>query len=214
MAAFLYPIYTFATFGLAVGTIMLFQQRHEISIILLFLALAGMIYDNFIISIGNLIGEGSLLKLLNRLRFMFHVFTPILIVSVIKIISHAGVVWGHNSFFYYGAWVLVLGLIIYGLVRTFKQEEELIPVKIGGILRYKPQKPDLPIGTIITAVCCLVAGVLIWQETQLPWMFVGTLIMFCGNALPASILSFIIAPMIDMIFMIALLASDWIVLQG
>ncbi|MBW4492965.1 MAG: hypothetical protein KME26_07730 [Oscillatoria princeps RMCB-10] len=62
MAAFLYPLYTGASFALAIWIVGLFQQSWSIEKILLLAVLAGLIYDNITIYAGSLLGEGELLK--------------------------------------------------------------------------------------------------------------------------------------------------------
>ena len=211
MAVYLYPIYTFATLALAIGGISLFQQTGQISTIILIGVIAGMTYDNFIISIGHLIGEGNLLKLLNRLRFLFHnLLVPTLVISASTIISNAGVQWAKNPVFHYGCWAVALGLIVCGLANDFKQEE-LIPSYFAGTLRYKPKKPAIPTTTILTALFCAIAGISMWFQIEWAWMFVGTLIMFGGNAFSTKPIGPLVASVVDVVFIFTLLATDWIV---
>ncbi|MGF1938758.1 MAG: hypothetical protein RM347_031095 [Nostoc sp. ChiQUE02] len=181
MAAFLYLVYTIATLGLAIWGISLFQQSHRISEILLIVVLSGMIYDNLIVSVGHIINEGTLLKLLNRLRFLFHnLFVPFLVVIAINLAYIAGVTWASNPIVYKGCWAIAIGLITLGLVTDFRQLE-LIPTTFAGTLRYKPKSCRVPTLTILTILLVAVVGFYIWCQTQWLWMFMGTLIMLVGN---------------------------------
>ncbi|MEA5504040.1 hypothetical protein VB735_13130 [Halotia wernerae UHCC 0503] len=208
MAAFLYPIYTLATFGFAIWGIILFQQSHRISTFLLIVVLAGMIYDNLIVSVGYLIHEGALLKLLNRLRFLFHnLFVPLLVVVAVNLADIAGVFWASNFILYKSCWVIAIGLIALGLLTNFRQLE-LIPTTFAGTLRYKPKSCNAPIVTIFTALLVAIVALYIWHQTQWLWMFVGTLIMLLGNALPKSIFGPLVGSVVDCIFILALLATD------
>ncbi|MBW4617073.1 MAG: hypothetical protein KME21_28290 [Desmonostoc vinosum HA7617-LM4] len=212
MGAFIYPIYTLASVGLVLWEISLFQQEQKISTILLIVVLAGMTYDNLIISIGCIINEGDLLKTLNRLRFTLHnLFVPLLVVTAVQISHNAGVVWMKNSLVHYGGWAIAFSLIILGLVSEFRSQE-LTPTYSAGTLRYKPQSSEIPILTILTAILVAVAGIYIWYEIQWPWMLVGTLVMLFGNALSARFFSSIVSSFVDFLFILALLATDLIVL--
>jgi hypothetical protein len=210
MAAFLYPIYTVATLGLALWGVSLFQQSHQISTILLIIVLVGMTYDNLIVSAGRLIDEGALLKFLNRLRFLFHnLFVPLLIVVAVKLACNAGVAWASNPIVCKGCWAIATGMVAFGLLSDFRQLE-LTPTTFAGTLRYKPKSCGAPILTILTALLVAVAGFYIWQETQWLWMFVGTLVMLFGNALPGRIFGPLVGSAVDCIFIVGLLATELI----
>lgn len=208
MGALLYPLYTIANFGLAIWSIDLLQQSNNGNIFLLILVMAGMIYDNLIISLGRLINEGLHLELLNRLRFFLHdMLIPLLLVVAVKLASAAGVVWATQSLVSSGSWGIALGLIAFGLLVNFKHLE-LIPTNYAGILRYKPKKSYVPILTIFTALIVGVAGFYIWREIQWPWMFVGTVVMFLGNAFPTTIVGPLLGSTVDFIFILALVLTQ------
>lgn len=211
MATFLYPTYTFANLGLAIWSFSLFRHPYNINTTLLALVLTGMTYDNFIISIGRFIEQGALLESLNRLRFLLHnLFVPLLVVVAVKLASNAGVVWVNNPTVYYGCWVIALGLITFGLVNDFVGLE-LVPITFAGSLRYKPKSCGLPMLPILTALLVAVMGFFIWREINWPWMLVGTLVMFSGNALPTRIFGTLISSAVDFVFISALLATQLII---
>ncbi|MDM9383809.1 hypothetical protein QUB80_24295 [Chlorogloeopsis sp. ULAP01] len=210
MAAFLYPIYTLVSLVLSIWAISLFQQGHKVSTIMLIFVLAGMTYDNLIVSVGSLITEGGLLKLLNRFRFIFHnLFVPLLVVNAFKQACDAGVTWANHPIVAKGCWTLTIGIITLGLLNEIRQQE-LIPVNIAGTLRYRPQIYGVPILTILTAILVAVAGFCIWQEIQCPWMFVGTVVMLCCNALPKNTFGVVVSSASDFLFMLGLLATELI----
>ncbi|MBD2534721.1 hypothetical protein H6G97_36750 [Nostoc flagelliforme FACHB-838] len=211
MAAFLHPTYTLANLGLVIWSLNLFRHSDNINTTLLILVLVGMTYDNLIISIGRFIDQGALLELLNRLRFLLHnLFVPLLVVVAVKLASNAGVVWANNSNVYYGCWAIALGLITFGLMSDFVGLE-LVPITFAGSLRYKPKSCGLPMLPILTALLVGVIGFFIWRETNWPWMLVGTLVMFSGNALPPRIFGTLVSSAVDFIFVLTLLATQLIV---
>ncbi|MFQ4141586.1 hypothetical protein [Chlorogloeopsis sp. ULAP02] len=210
MAAFLYPIYTLVSLVLSIWAISLFQQEHKVSTIMLIFVLAGMTYDNLIVSVGSLIAEGGLLKLLNRLRFIFHnLFVPLLVVNAFKQACDAGVTWASHPIVSKGCWTLTIGIITLGIINEIRHQE-FVPVNIGGTLRYRPQIYGVPILTILTAILVAVAGFCIWQEIQCPWMFVGTVIMLFCNALPKNAFGVVVSSASDFLFMLGLLATELI----
>jgi len=211
MAAFLYPVYTLASVGLMIWSFSQFEHSHNINTILLLLVLIGMTYDNLIVSVGRLINEGILLELLNRLRFLLHnLFVPLLVVVAVRLACNASVAWASTPIVCYGCWAIAFGLIAFGLLIDF-QRLELAPTTFAGSLRYKPKSYSVPILTILTALLVAVAGFYIWREIQWPWMFLGTLTMFFGNALPTSIFGTLVSSAVDLIFILALVVTELII---
>ncbi|MEH2233526.1 MAG: hypothetical protein V7K71_28460 [Nostoc sp.] len=207
MGAILYPLYTVANLVLATWSISLWQHSHHANILLLLLVVAGMTYDNLIISLGRLINEGSFLKSLNRLRFLLHdLLIPLLVVVAIKLASAAGVFWANKPILFSGCWTITFGLIGLGLMTNLKHLE-LAPINVAGSLRYKPKNSKPPISTIFIALLVGVAGFYIWREIQWPWMFVGTVVMLFGNALPTKIFGSLVGSAVDFVFILALLTT-------
>ncbi len=209
MAAILFPIYTLVNLGLIIWSISLFKEQSQASnILILILVLFGMIYDNLIISIGRLINEGALLELLSRLRFLFHnLFVPLLVVTTAKLISKSGISWANHQSFEYITWFIAIGLILYGLISEL-QTQELIPINFSGTLRYKSQSVGIPIATILTSLIIAVAGGFIWYKIQLPWMFIGTIVMIFGNGLSTTTYRPLIGSAVDVLFMIGILMTE------
>jgi hypothetical protein len=85
---------------------------------------------------------------------------------------------------------------------------ELAPITFAGSLRYKPKKSQAPILTILIALLVGVAGFYIWREIQWPWMFVGTVVMLFGNALPTKIFGSLVGSAVDFVFILALLTTQ------
>jgi hypothetical protein len=210
MAAIFFPIYTLFNLGLMIWSVSLFKEQSQasISILILILVLFGMIYDNLIISIGRLIDEGALLELLSRLRFLLHnLFVPLLVVCTAKLISQSGISWASNPLFDYGTWLIAIGLILYGLICEL-QCQELILINFSGTLRYKSQNVGIPISTILTSLIVAIAGGIIWHEIQLPWMFIGTVVMIFGNGLATAAYRPLIGSAVDLLFILGLLVTE------
>ena len=151
-----------------------------------FLVIAALIYDNTIYALGTFIGEGTVLKSLNVLRFWFHaLFTPTLILFSIASMKEAHIKWAKPS------WVLVLG-ILYTIVAIFiEYQTELKGLvlevsKEYGAVSYSSigGASGPPIMILMVTMALLLASIMLWWKTKWPWMFVGTLIMTIGSAVP------------------------------
>lgn len=205
MAAILHTMYTFAHLGLLVWGIHLFQQSSNIGTILLLVLLVGLVYDNLIISLGSLIGEGRLLESLNRLRFLFHtLFTPLLLVIAIELAKHAGVTWIGSPIVRCMAWMIALVLIGFEFWKFLALK--LVSATFAGTLRYKEaESSSLPIGAILTIVLVAVVGISIWQTMQWPWVFWGALIMLFGSAVPTRIVGPVLGSGVEIVLALSLL---------
>lgn len=207
MAAILHAIYTLAHFGLLVWGIHLFQQSNNIGTILLLVVLVGLIYDNLIISLGSLIGEGKLLESLNRLRFLFHtLFTPLLVVVAVELAHNAGVIWINSPIVRCIAWTIALGLIAFEFGNKFLRLK-LVSATFAGTLRYKEEESNsLPLAAILTILLVAVVGISIWQTMQCPWVFLGALVMFLGSAVPTRIVGPVLGSGVEIVLALSLLA--------
>lgn len=210
MAAILHLIYTLAHFGLLVWGIHLFQQSSNIGTILLLVVLAGLIYDNLIISLGNWIGEGELLESLNRLRFLFHtLFTPLLVVVAVELAHNAGVMWLSNSIVRYLAWAIALIMIGLEFGNKFL-ELKLVSNTFAGTLRYiEAESGSLPIAAILTIVLVALVGISIWQTLHCPWVFAGALIMLFGSAIPTRIVGPVVGSGVEIVLALSLLVIQY-----
>jgi len=170
------------------GGIRLWRQSPSLAMIVLPLLLASLSYDNFILAIGNLIGEGELLKSLSMVRFLLHdLVVPLFIVIGVELAYRAGAAWT-TTVVRVLSWVIAFGLA--GIDVTTKYIElELVPTYFAGILRYTAANVSgPPIITIIVNLFMLVIGIGIWIRLKWSWLFVGTLIALLANAIPSSIL--------------------------
>lgn len=210
MAAILHLIYTLAHFGLLVWGIHLFQQSSNIGTILLLVVLAGLIYDNLIISLGNWIGEGELLESLNRLRFLFHtLFTPFLVVVAVELAHNAGVMWLSNPIVRCMAWAIALIMIWLELGNKFL-ELKLVSNTFAGTLRYiEAGSGSLPIAAILTIVLVALVGISIWQKLHCPWVFAGALIMLFGSAIPTRIVGPVVGSGVEIVLALSLLVIQY-----
>ena len=208
MTAILYPLYTMAHAALLVWGSRLWPRSRSLGLALLLLVGAALVYDNLIIAIGRLLGEGSLLQSLNWPRFLFHaLFTPLLLVTAVHQAGRAGLRWASSQIGQAAAWLVALGLILFGLIHDMVGIT-LTPTAYGGTLRYAAAAGGPPIPAIITIIIIIIVGLLIWRPLRWPWMFVGAIIMFIGAAAPPSIVGPAVGSGVEIALLAGLLATE------
>lgn len=148
--------------------------------------LAGLAWDNLVISSGRWIGEGALLHSLNLTRFWIHALvTPLLVAWGLHSLRRAGIGWAQARCFQavaIGA-ALLLSAVEYLLqLRGLR----IVPEWERGVLAYTNAEPASgpPAMVLVVAAVLLVAGAVLWRRQRRPWLFAGTLVMTVGSALP------------------------------
>ncbi|MGM9949923.1 MAG: phospholipid phosphatase [Lysinibacillus sp.] len=155
----------------------------------IFFVVVALIYDNAIYALGILIGEGALLESLNLLRFWFHaIFTPTLILFSVMTMREAGIKWAQK------AWVVWLGVIyaIAAMIVEYMMEINGLVIEASeeyGALSYSSveEASGPPMMIMMVLVALVIAGIMLWWKAKWPWMFVGTVIMTIGSAVPFNI---------------------------
>jgi len=160
---------------------------------------AGLVYDNFIISIGMTLGAGWLLQTLSWPRFAMHaVLTPFMMIAVTQIAASGGIRWAAGGRWRVTVWVLVVTMIILGVYEHLIGLET-VPACFDGVMRYtsnlypahfcfEGQEPvqggGPPIPSIIGNIITLVMGFALWRANGWPWLMMGSLLMFAAAAVP------------------------------
>ncbi|GAA6621769.1 hypothetical protein [Scytonema sp. NUACC26] len=189
-------------------SIRLWQQSTSLATIVLPIVLASLSYDNLILSIGSLIGEGEVLKTLSMVRFLLHyLVVPLFIVIGVELAHRAGASWANNVVRVL-SWVIALGLAAID-VSTNYIGLELVPVQFAGILRYRVANlSGVPIITIVVNLFVLLISIGIWIRLKWSWLFVGTLISLVGNAIPSSLVGTLAGSASEFLMAISLLLTE------
>lgn len=184
------------------------RQSTSLAMIILPIVLASISYDNFILSIGSLIGEGEILKTLSILRFFLHyLVVPLFIVIGVELAHRAGAGWANNVVRIL-SWVIALGLAAIDVASNYIGLE-LVPVQFLGILRYHVANlSGLPIITIVVNLFVLLIGIGIWIRQKWWWLFVGTLVALVGNAIPSSLVGTLAGSTSEFLMAISLLLTE------
>ncbi|MFL0584067.1 phospholipid phosphatase [Solibacillus silvestris] len=156
---------------------------------ILFLVIAALIYDNAILALGHVIGEGELLENLSYGRFWLHaIFTPTLILFSLFIMKEANLHFAYKEWvsFTFGAlWVVAM------IVEYFAELSglELAPEKSYGVLSYSTTEAASgpPPMILIVLVALLISAIMLARKRKWWWMLVGTIVMTIGSAVPIDI---------------------------
>ncbi|MDJ0707976.1 MAG: hypothetical protein QNJ46_32285 [Leptolyngbyaceae cyanobacterium MO_188.B28] len=210
MAIVLHLIYALADLGLLIWDVRLWPQANDMVLALLVLLLLASIYDNLIISAGCFLGEGEFLKSLNTLRFLFHdLLVPLFVVITVELAHQGGVSWAAYPSSRLLGWIIVLGMIGFGLITRFLKLD-MAPVTFAGTLRYtETQNMLLPLAAILTTLLVIGEGVSIWRQLQWPWVFMGAVAVFLGNAAPKRSMGLTLSAGVECIFILCLLATEY-----
>ncbi|MFC4409639.1 hypothetical protein ACFOZY_04205 [Chungangia koreensis] len=173
----------------------------------LFVVVGALIYDNFILAIGDWIGEGELLKNLNAARFWFHAFiTPLLVIFSIGTLRESGVAWVKKC------WVTIIALLymiaaIVMEVISVTADLQLKVDKAYGVVSYSsaegPNGP--PIMILMITLAMLVVSAILWKKTGWYVFFIGVVIMTIGSAVPLEIESNAITNLFELILLTSLM---------
>ncbi|MGG4480875.1 hypothetical protein [Paenibacillus illinoisensis] len=163
-------------------------------------------YDNGIIAAGRFIGEGELLKGLSSVRFWLHAFaTPTLVLVGYYILRSSQVKFSKHIITHIAAWVITVGLIIYQISSTLQEVKSLIPIQEYGVLRYTSESlAGPPFMVIIVGFLLLLIGIIVLVKQKWVWLFVGTLLLFVGQALPIPVASTAVTNLFELILMVSI----------
>lgn len=188
--------------------IRMWQQSTSLAMIVLPIVLVSISYDNIILSIGSLIGEGELLKTLSMLRFLLHyLVVPLFIVIGVELAHRAGANWA-NTVVRILSWVIALGLTAIDIITRYTGLQ-LVPIEFAGILRYHVANlSGPPIITIVVNLFVVLIGIGIWFRLKWPWLFVGTLVSLIGNAMPSYAVGTLAGSCSELVMAISLLLTE------
>ncbi|MGE7365594.1 hypothetical protein ACQKKE_02965 [Desemzia incerta] len=100
---------------------------------------------------------------------------------------------------------MTLGLIVYELF------SEVLGLTLEanwkyGVLSYSNVEPasEVPLMVLFVSLILIFASIIVWRKQGWIWFFVGTLIMFLGNAFPISLPSAAITNAFELILIVSL----------
>lgn len=186
----IYAAYTLAHLATLVWAAILFRTAPDsslsLSLAILMLVLAGLVYDNFVIFIGDRLQLGPKLEAFNKGRYWCHgLLSPLLLIMAVQVLHRTQVSWDRTGWSDGLGWGLALGLIAIE-VTTRMVKLDLKPVRFAGTLRYKEVVPSREIPVILVILLVGAIGAVVWQQLGWSWMFWGAVIMMLGSAVPTT----------------------------
>ncbi len=166
--------------------------------------LCGLVYDNIVLGIGGLLGEGDLLRALSVPRYIIHAIgTPLLILLVLEIGERCGLSWTQRR---RGTWgLLAFVLIGFGLGHD-GWGQKLMYTTAGGTARYANEAVEGPPTSAIAVIIVILAvAIMIWQHGYSSMMAICSIVMLVGAAIGAS--APLIGNLAECFFVLALLAG-------
>lgn len=207
MASILFPLYTIAHGLLVIWFIHSWRASHKPEIrcaaAIALVVSVGLVYDNGLISLGAMIGEGELLQQMSMPRYYLHaLFTPMMLFAMLQICAAAGLGFAQKAALRWAAGILAVILIPVGIYEDLVGLK-LFPACYEGTVRYASRAyenqlcdtatalepaaaggPPIPAVTVVIIV--LILGAILAVKRRSPWALLGGIIMFIGAAMPVS----------------------------
>lgn len=173
----------------------------------LYLLLLGLIYDNLVLALGNMLVGTDIFLLISLPRFVLHAtILPFLALFSFSTMQVAGVPFSDKvriPVFAFTALALGYGLFhdVLGL--------DLGPVEKYGHWHMTNLAGGPPLATIATNIIAIIMGALVWRAKGPFWLFAGAVFAFVLNTLAAPHpWSFISSNLIEVVFVFCLLKGE------
>lgn len=178
-------IYGFFSIAYIVVLVWGIVKHEKTASAILFVVIIALIYDNTVLAVGHLIGEGETLKALNYGRFLLHaVFTPLLILFSLFVLKEANIRFAHK------AWVMgIFGILtVVAMIAEYFFQLKHLTLKLEkayGVVSYTSAESASgpPIMILLVVAAILFAGIILAWKRKWWWMLIGTLVMGGGSAL-------------------------------
>lgn len=205
----IYSLLTISYIGLLIWGIRLFFKQKQADFSIVFpLVIFGLIIDNFILSIGRLIGEGQLLENLTLLRYWLHaLFTPTLVIFVWQISEKLRLKWANSETAKLATFLIVIGLIIYEWYQSIRNIELIAQWENDTLLYESVTAQRMPLMVLITTLIVGWVGILLWKHQKFYWLFIGTASMIIGSVLTIWLKNVPIMNLFELLFIISLLLT-------
>lgn len=212
MSLFFYLLYTLAYLLLLIYGVAVLRNRPRLSTVLLLMVTFGIFYDNLILSLGNLIGEGPMLYTLSVPRFVLHqLVLPWVIYAGYAQARQAGHAWAQRAGLRWGM-AMLSALVMVAGIATRLWGLHLEPTVLDGVVRYVAVGVSgPPIVSIVSIGLFAFIGAPFWRQNGWPWIVLATIVVFIGEALPEEGLRRAVGSALEVVFMATLFVTQqWI----
>lgn len=203
--------YIFGFFALAYVALLIwgFVKHEKTPSSILFIVILALIYDNTILAVGHLFGEGETLRMLNYGRFLLHaVFTPLLILFSLFVLKEANIRFAQK------AWVLYVfsGLTVAAMIAEYFFMLRNLTLKVDnsyGVVSYTSAESASgpPLMIILVILALLFASIVLVWKRKWWWMLIGIIAMALGSALSLLIKSNAIPNALELILSFTLMLT-------
>jgi hypothetical protein len=209
MDPFIYALYSLSYLFLFLLGMKLSMRNGLFTLLnVLLLVTFGLVYDNSVLALGSMIGEGNFLKSLNLMRYWFHaLFTLTLILFSWAVVRESDIKWLSGRIAFIAASLLTAAMIITELVQN-TVGIAIEPARKYGVLSYVPavsQGP--PIMIIGVSFVMLLAGFILWKKLKWKLMATGVIVMGIGSAVPILLKSEAATNGFELVLLISLWAT-------
>ena len=173
------------------------------------LMLAGMIYDNLMLSVGNLAVGSSWYVTATIGRFALHAaLLPLLIPFALSAMRACAIPLAHRHLFAACCWLLAAAAWWHGLSHDLGQLE-LAPQAVLGHLRLVSVSELPPLGTIAVNLLLVPLAFILWRRTGWPLLLLGTLfILLLNGSVGTRPWGFVAGNGAEVIFVLCLLLTE------
>lgn len=203
--------FIFGFFALAYMTVLIWGllKHTKTASAILFLVVLALIYDNVILAIGHLIGEGQLLESLSYGRFWLHALcTPTLILFSLFVMREAGITFAKKPWALYAFGGLTLLAIV---VEYFVELNglTLATQEAYGVISYSSTHAASgpPPMILLVLVGLFIASIVLAKQVKWWWMLVGTIVMTIGSAVPIDVGSNAITNAFELFLLVTLMLT-------
>jgi hypothetical protein len=205
-----YLIFTAAQVTLAALAIRLWRSRRSLGALTVALPIAALVWDNGVVAIGSLLGDGAVLQALSWPRFAGHaLLTPIWIVTAVEYARRSGMERLGTRGWRVAQWGLYGAMAAYGFVRSVVLLR-MVPVQQADIFYYTNGGgfPGPPAPAIVMVLCVIAAGVVVMRSGAGRWMLLGGVFMFLAALVPTSLVGFWLGNTGEVVLAAAMVATE------
>lgn len=209
MSTLFYTLYTLGYLALIVWAGRIFWRTRRVGTLFLILVLFGLIYDNLILSIGNLVGFGPVLQALSWPRFILHqLFLPWIMVSAFEQVRLAGHPWAQRKNRWVSVWIGSAMIMMNGIL-TRLVNLQLEPVVLDGVNRYAAANVSgPPVVSIVSIAFVGIMGFLLWKRTGWVWTWPIVILVFIIEGVPLEAVRRLFGSGVELLLMISLLIPE------
>ncbi|WP_341321764.1 phospholipid phosphatase [Solibacillus sp. FSL H8-0523] len=201
--------YIFGLFAIAYLAVFIWGivKHKKTASAVLFLVVLALIYDNGILALGHVIGEGELLETLSAARFWLHgVFTPTLILFSYFVLREANIGFAKKT--WVGAAFIVLMVAAWVIEFMVELKDLTLGVQESyGVASYSSVEAisGPPPMILIVVLALLVTAIFLAWKRKWWWMLVGVIIMTIGSAVTIDVGSDAITNLFELILIVTLM---------